>query len=177
MKQEHNINDYVYYDETSPTLMRWKERDHLKKFAKTFNSRFPHKPAGKNAVKSATRTQYATVRIGGVAKASHRVIYELVVGKIPENKWVDHIDGDFTNNHPSNLRLASPTQNQANQRSRKTKKSGLMKGVSKARRKFFARIASNKKTIHLGMFHTEIEAHQAYLKAAQEKWGEYHCAG
>lgn len=42
----------------------------------------------------------------------HRVIFFLEYGYLPIN--VDHIDHNRQNNHPSNLRAATPSQNSAN---------------------------------------------------------------
>lgn len=41
----------------------------------------------------------------------HRLVYEAFVGPIDEGFTVDHIDGDKTNNHWSNLQLMSPEDN------------------------------------------------------------------
>lgn len=41
----------------------------------------------------------------------HRLVHEIFVGPIPEGMTVDHIDGDRTNNHFSNLQLMTPVDN------------------------------------------------------------------
>ena len=44
----------------------------------------------------------------------HRMVAELFIPN-PENKWyVDHIDGDRYNNHVTNLRWATPSENRLN---------------------------------------------------------------
>ena len=43
----------------------------------------------------------------------HRLVYEAWVGEIPEGMTVDHIDGDKSNNHYTNLRLLTPEDNAA----------------------------------------------------------------
>lgn len=48
-----------------------------------------------------------------VNKIVHRLVYEAWVGEIPEGMTVDHIDGDKTNNHYTNLRLLTPEDNAA----------------------------------------------------------------
>jgi len=77
----------------------------------------------------------------------------------PEDKWVDHIDGDGLNNRRSNLRLVSPSQNGHNRKTR---------GYIKRPNGFQAYITINRKWIHLGLFSTEEEAHQAHMKAKME---------
>lgn len=44
-------------------------------------------------------------------KYVHRVIYECVFGKIPEDKDIDHIDGNTKNNKISNLQLLTHREN------------------------------------------------------------------
>ena len=41
----------------------------------------------------------------------HRLVYEAFYGKIPKNMTVDHIDEDIHNNHYSNLRLLTASEN------------------------------------------------------------------
>ena len=47
-------------------------------------------------------------------KILHRVIAENLVDGWFEGAYVDHIDRDPTNNHPSNLRWVTPSQNRLN---------------------------------------------------------------
>lgn len=55
---------------------------------------------------------YASVQYKGNKYTTHRVIYFMVTGENPE--VVDHIDGDITNNKPSNLRSATFAENSMN---------------------------------------------------------------
>ena len=41
----------------------------------------------------------------------HRLMYETFVGKIPDDKQIDHIDGDTSNNVVENLQLLTKRQN------------------------------------------------------------------
>ena len=41
----------------------------------------------------------------------HRLVWETFEGDIPKNKQIDHIDGDTSNNHISNLQLVTIRQN------------------------------------------------------------------
>lgn len=41
----------------------------------------------------------------------HRLVYEMFKGEIPENKQIDHIDGNTSNNHVDNLQLLTPRKN------------------------------------------------------------------
>jgi hypothetical protein len=84
---------------------------------------------------------------------------------------LDHIDGVRSNNRLSNLRPATQAQNCANRRT-----SGrYQKGAHFHRRDrlFEARICKEGRTLHLGCFKTEAEAHAAYCQAAAELHGEF----
>ena len=57
-------------------------------------------------------TGYKLLKIDYRQYREHRLIWLYVHGTLP--KTLDHIDGDKTNNHISNLRKATPNQNQHN---------------------------------------------------------------
>ena len=95
----------------------------------------------------------------------------------PDNyKEVDHKDHNKTNNHFSNLRWCSRSQNTMNSLKRSGCSSGS-KGVDwdKHANKWRARIYPDGKTTHLGLFGTEEEAFEAYKKAATSHQGEFTC--
>lgn len=103
----------------------------------------------------------------------HRLIYEMSYGEIPEDKEIDHIDGNRANNHIDNLRLVTRSQNQQNRKANKKTKGSYLKGVSAIGRKWRARITVNKKSYALGTFPTEEEAHDAYCVAGKRLHAEY----
>ena len=123
-----------------------------------------------------TRTDRKGYKIGTLlnrhAKA-HHVVWALSYGEWPSG-IVDHIDGDKANNKPSNLRLASPSQNNFNSKVYSNNKSGL-KGVSwhKARSKWIAQIAARGCSKMLGYFDTKEAAHEAYCAAAIDLHGKF----
>lgn len=86
---------------------------------------------------------------------------------------VDHRDRDPMNNRWGNLREATRQQNLANMGG--FPHSSRFKGVSfdKQTGRWRARIRSNGKLIALGRHSSEETAHAAYLKAAQELFGEF----
>ena len=83
----------------------------------------------------------------------------------------DHINGDQFDNHRSNVRPATYSQNAMNMR---VKKDGY-KGVSSNRGKFRARITKDYKIYELGTFSNAEDAALAYNKAATEMFGEFAC--
>ena len=96
-----------------------------------------------------------------------------MTGRWPRGQ-VDHRDLDKGNDRWLNLRVATPGQNNANSRSRKTNTSGF-KGVSYhiRVRKYVAQIGHNGKIIYLGQFDDPAIAHQAYAEAARRLYGEF----
>ena len=55
---------------------------------------------------------------------SHRIIWTLHYGEIPDGKILDHIDGNTRNNRIENLRLSNTKFNAQNQKKYSTNKSG-----------------------------------------------------
>lgn len=109
---------------------------------------------------------YRVVRLLGQEMKVHRIIYYLHYGEIDFSKQIDHIDHNTLNNHHSNLRLVTDQENKLNLSKRKTNKSGVV-GVhwDKQRKKWFAQIQRNKKTIALGRFDNLEDATEARRQA------------
>lgn len=57
--------------------------------------------------------QYKHVSIHGSSYQLHRIVWAISNGR-DTDKLIDHIDGDITNNHPSNLREATDYENARN---------------------------------------------------------------
>jgi hypothetical protein len=101
----------------------------------------------------------------------HRVILNAVM---PD--YIDHVNHDTLDNRKVNLRLCSRMENLRNQRPRKIEgKKSIYKGVVKYRNTWGARINVNHIRIHLGSFASEIEAANAYNKAAEYLFGDFAC--
>jgi hypothetical protein len=107
------------------------------------------------------------VRLSGLNAV--RTTQYSVRNKLPDNLFIDHINGDGFDNRRANLRLATSTQNNYNRRitSRLTSK---YKGVDyrPSKKAYRARITVNKKKIFLGYFPDEISAAKAYDIAAKK---------
>jgi hypothetical protein len=107
---------------------------------------------------------YIQIRVDGRLYKAHRLAWLWVTGKGPASE-VDHINGSKSDNRLCNLRLATPAENQQNQRcSHRDSKSGLL-GVTRHRNRWLARITVGGKNEHLGTFDTPELAHAAYLAA------------
>lgn len=99
--------------------------------------------------------KYTLLSVRGHYVLLHRLVWMLQNCEIPEGMEVDHIDRNKGNNHPSNLRLATKSENAQNRTTRSDNKLGV-KGVSydPPTGKYRAEITVNKKTIRLGRFLT-----------------------
>jgi hypothetical protein len=104
---------------------------------------------------------------------SHRVIWALQTGAWP-SQAIDHIDGNPSNNRWDNLREATLSQNQHNQRLSVANTSGI-KGVSwhKTYKKWVASIRANGRKVHLGYFREKEVAAEVVRSARAELHGEY----
>lgn len=124
---------------------------------------------------SQDRNRYIRLEIDQVKLAAHRVAWALHHGYWPpDDRQIDHINGDKTDNRPANLRLATNSQNQVNTPVRPGTRSGL-KGVDWINRvgKWRAKIMVNKVNIHIGYFSDKHEAHAAYCAHAASLHGQY----
>ena len=102
---------------------------------------------------------YFKFKFRGQMYVNHRAIYFLNTGVDPEEKTVDHEDGNGLNNKISNLRLATHKQNQDNRKKSKNNSSGVT-GVIwvKLSKKWRAEIYKDRSRIYLGLFDNKDEA-------------------
>lgn len=120
---------------------------------------------------------YFQVNIKGEVLKVHRVVWLLAYGSFP-NGYLDHINGDKTDNRLSNLRVVSHRENIRNSKARSNSTTGL-KGVRRTANpnRWRAGVKVADRHIHLGYFDTPEEAHLAYCKAASKYFGEHFCDG
>ena len=132
-----------------------------------------HLVAGYNwTVLVGPRTVYAC-RTGPRPKQHKVFMHRLLMGE-PEGFQIDHIDSDGLNNRRNNLRTATKSQNQCNQRLNARNKSGF-KGVSwhVPSAKWQSHIMLHGKSRNLGHFGCPTAAHFAYVKASRALHGEF----
>lgn len=113
---------------------------------------------------------YATRNLKMETILMHRIILNC-----PIELEVDHEDGNGLNNQRYNLRIATRSQNKANQPKQKGTWSSKYKGVSWAKhaQKWSGHIQVNKKQIHLGLFDSELAAHMVYRIWAKKFFGRF----
>jgi hypothetical protein len=116
---------------------------------------------------------YVRVTVDGQRYWSHRLAFFYMTGRWPTAD-IDHINGIPGDDRFANLREATRTQNNANQRRRADNKSGF-RGVSwsKRDRKWGAAINVAGKKVSLGYHNTAAEAQAAYAAASVEYFGEF----
>lgn len=100
----------------------------------------------------------------------HRVILARKLGHaVLKGAETDHKDGDGLNNRRSNLRLATPGQNQANSRDRQ--RASRFRGVYRNSTGWMVKIGREQQ--YIGWFRTEEAAAKAYNEAARRRYGPF----
>ncbi len=115
---------------------------------------------------------YYHLGIDGTNYLVHRLIFCMHHGFMPE--FVDHIDGNPSNNKIENLRVATRSQNNCNSKIQKNNTSGV-RGVAwnQRQQKWQVRCQVNKKKIHLGYF-ADFELAEFLAQEARSLYhGEY----
>ena len=130
---------------------------------------------GKTLREITCRDRYGYIVLGVRYKTirAHRLVWLLHYGKWPVN-FIDHVNGNPSDNRIENLREASYAENNRNRSINRKNTSGF-KGVTydKSRRNWTAKITVGNKTSNLGRFPTPEEAHSAYCAAARKLHGEF----
>jgi hypothetical protein len=114
--------------------------------------------------------KYRRVGINGKEYRTHRIIYLLKTGKVPEHE-IDHKDGNGLNNLWKNLRDVTSLENMRNLKKYRNNTSGVV-GVywDRATGKWKAQIRVKGKDIYLGLFTHKEDAIGA-RKEAEIKYG------
>jgi hypothetical protein len=149
-------------------VLRWRRRDPIKQGMKIANGKCAGKAAG-----YVREGKYIAVMLDDVTYYAHRIIWKMVTGNDPPD-WIDHEDGDGTNNRWLNMRAATHAQNMWNTSIFRNNTSGY-RGVSfiKSHGKFRAAIGIGGKKKHIGYFNTAAEAHLAVAEAIFKTRGDF----
>ena len=116
---------------------------------------------------------YLSIKIRQVDYYAHRLAYLYMTGEWP-SRQIDHVNRTRSDNRWSNLRPATVNQQRGNTKMQSRNSAG-MKGVSLHRKSGLWRARVSTKTI--GYYKRPEDAAAAYQKAAQERFGEFACAG
>lgn len=120
-----DLSEVFYYDETSPSGLRWKIDVPYKGLFGGSASKVKVGDIAGTKQKSRKNSKYRwKIKYQQKAYMAHRVIYQLMIGPIDKNKVIDHIDGDSTNNILSNLRVVVQGLNAKNTSKARSNKTG-----------------------------------------------------
>jgi hypothetical protein len=111
--------------------------------------------------------KYWVVKVCGIPLWRSHIVFATVYGYWPFH-IVDHRNGDSLDDRSINLRQATIAQNNQN-RSKQKKSSDLPMGVRAIHGRFNARCQQKS----LGMFDSSGDAHEAYLAARAQRFGEF----
>lgn len=116
---------------------------------------------------------YATAKINRKNILMHRLILHDHYSE--DKKYTDHINHNKLDNRKENLRVATKSQNAANQLKCKEITSSKYKGVCwhKGNKKWQANIKINNKVKYLGIYTNEVEAAKKYDEEAKQIFGEF----
>ena len=111
-----------------------------------------------------TQNGYLQVQVNNQRLLVHRVCWKIHTGQEPP-VVLDHVNGNGKDNSIKNLRASSPHKNQGNRKS-----SGqYLPGVWPRHHRWQAYTTGH----YIGMFDTEEEAHQAYVRWHLSYFGEH----
>lgn len=108
---------------------------------------------------------YRRIMVKGACVKAHRLAWFLFHDEEPAGE-LDHINGDRDDNRIENLRVVTSRENNQN---RSAHRNGRLLGATFHRhaRKWHAQIRVGDTHKHLGYFETELEAHEAYMRACE----------
>jgi hypothetical protein len=108
------------------------------------------------------------INIGGTIYKAHHLAWLYVHGHFPEG-MIDHANGDCYDNRIENLRIATNSQNVANNNRNP-------KGAYQNKEgKWVAQIRVDGFCHYLGIFDTYEQAHDVFVEAHKEHFGQFSC--
>lgn len=155
MRKRNNVSlEYLrslfYLDDKIPHGLRWK----IKKAIRT--------NVGDAA--GSLNGRYYQTKINDKNYKNHRIIFCMFNNvEMCDIDEIDHIDQNPGNNHSSNLRMATASENQRNRKKRNDNSSGYIGATfNKQVGKYQAQLMINKGNNHIGYFTTAESAAKAY---------------
>lgn len=154
------LEDLYYYAEDSPSGLRWKvDRYTGRKYKRLMAQK------GGIAGTMDSNKNYWTVKYNNRAIVAHRVIWEIMCGKIPTGMQIDHINGDNCNNLLSNLRCVKPVLNTRNIKLKKNNSTGVT-GVN-----YSCILRGNSYSCCFRAYYCELSGKQVFKSFSIQKYG------
>ncbi len=145
------LRELLHYDPSTDTWTRIKSHMRPDRVGKPITAR--------------DENGYLRAKVNGSTHRMHRLVWLWHTGQMPA-LFLDHRDGDVTNNRIGNLREATRSINAQNQRRPHSNNTTGFAGVSARGRKFIARLSlAGIPRMFLGYFDTAEAAYAAYLTA------------
>lgn len=142
------LSDLFYYDETSPTGLRYNKD--IYRLKNVIHNKKGDVAGSLHIMKGRIVAWRIKVNFNGVKKQCkvHRIIWVLLNGTIDDSMVIDHIDNNPTNNRKENLRLVSYRVNGRNKLPSNASKDTNIVGIIKRPKDFLAQLrdASGKRT-------------------------------
>lgn len=136
-----------------------------------WNSKWAGKVAGTTCAQG-----YTIIAIDNVQYRAHRLAWAYVYGEAADS-YIDHTDGNRTNNRIKNLRAATHAENLWNRAASKNSKTGVKGVMPDKKGTFRAEICANGKRKYIGRFKTIDEAASAYAAECIKRHGEFSNSG
>lgn len=115
-----DFSEYFYYDETSPTFLRWKKNIYYGRYKTTL------KASAGSIAGSKDVYGYWQVKLSGKVYKVHRIIWKIHGKDLDPKETIDHVDGEKENNSISNLRVVSCKINARNRGMQSNNKTGVV---------------------------------------------------
>jgi len=116
---------------------------------------------------SRKRDRYKVFSHGRKQYQAHRIVWLMTQGKMPK-EFIDHINGDRTDNRLCNLREADSAINAQNVRKPNKKNTSGYLGVSFKNGAYEANLRIGGRVTYLGRFKDGATAHQVYVEAKRK---------
>jgi hypothetical protein len=157
------LNGLLAYNPKTGALI-WRARPSTSRVNKNFNARFSGKQAG-----TIESWGYRQLKVYGKLHMAHRVIWKIMTGEEP-TEFIDHKDGNPSNNRWANLREADLLSNNWNRKKNANNTVGYrciypLKTKRPTSKKFRVTLRFDGKKNLIGDFHTIEEANAAYEAA------------
>lgn len=170
-----NWSKHFDYDPISGNLLiKARPREDFKRLVDwaSRNARVAGKVSGAKDFRADGRPKSIRSWVNYKKYANHFIIWEMNHGPVPAGLWVDHVNGNPFDNRLSNLRLATPSQNNMNAGMQKNKRVKLA-GVRRTREGWTTSIMAGGIRYPLGSHRTKGEAAVVYAKASLRYHGAF----